>query len=268
MFTNTASKTPIAVYQMGKVGSETIVNSLKQIDLGVPIYHVHILSHQNIEIALNNYQQKQQPLTLQLENSRLLRKYLARTDNPTLNVITAVREPVSQFISAFFQNVRSSHPDLVSEQGNLRRNAIYKFLTKRLSNYQVDRAWNCNWFDRDFKPALGIDVYQHKFDRELGYTQLNSQNIKVLLLQLEKSEDWGKIISEFLQLSKPIKIIKSNVSGRKDYKRVYQHILDNLEIPSGILENIYQCQYCQHFYSNAAINYFINRWSQKNKIAN
>lgn len=263
----TLNPTPIAVYQMGKVGSETIVTSLQKSKSIAPIYHVHILAHKNINIALNNYQQKQQPLTLQLENSKILREYLDRHDRPSLNIITAVREPISQFISAFFQNIEFSHPHLLDSQGNGRRDAIYNFLTNRLSNYKAGTAWNCNWFDNDFNPALGMDVYQYDFDRNIGYKKINFQNLNILILQLENSKLWNKYIADFLGLSNSFTLDKTNLSKDKKYYQIYQDVLQNIKIPIVVLEEIYRCKYCQHFYSKQAIESFIQRWSQQvNKI--
>lgn len=258
---NTINTTPIAVYQMGKVGSETIVNSLKQLELAAPIYHVHILAHKNITISVNNSQKNNQPLNLQLKNSKILREYLDREIDPPLNIITAVREPISQFISAFFQNIESRNPDLINSSGNYKRQAIHNYLTKKLSNYDPKQAWNCNWFDRDFQPALGIDIYEHKFNSELGYTEFTHKNLNILVLQLENSKLWNQRISTFLNLSSPLKIVKTNVSNNKKYHRVYKNILANIELPISVLQEIYQCKYCQHFYSDEAIKGFIDKWS-------
>ncbi len=262
MMQNTLSDIPITVYQMGKVGSETIINSLKQLNLGTPIYHVHILAHKNINVAFDNYQNKHQPLTLQLEHSKILRDYLDNNANPSLNVITSVREPISQFISAFFQNIESSNLDFIDNQGNLRQKYIHQYLTNRLSNYNINNAWNCNWFDNDFNPALELDVYQHEFNIEMGYAEFSCQNFRILILQLENSKFWGNIITDFLGLSNPMQIIKTNMAKEKKYNQVYKYILDNIKIPTATLEKVYQCKYCQHFYSEEAIENFVNKWSK------
>lgn len=47
-------KTPILVYQMGKVGSSTIVNTLKSSNINNPVYHIHFLSSEGI-YSIENY---------------------------------------------------------------------------------------------------------------------------------------------------------------------------------------------------------------------
>ena len=259
------NKSPIAVYQMGKVGSETIFNSLIKLNLDVPIYHVHVLYQKNIDRAINNYQKQNQPLTFQLKQSKILRDYLDRENNPALNVITGVREPVAQFISAFFQNIESSNPNFIDRNGDWKEKEIAEHLTKQLTNYDINNAWNCNWFDNDFKPALGVDVYQYKFDKELGYVEFSYQNIRVLILQLESSDLWSEQLESFFQLSEPIKIIKRNLSYDKKYNHVYKKILENFCLPATVLEKIYQSKYCSHFYTQEDIRQFLNRWSSKKK---
>ena len=167
----TTRQAPIAVYQMGKVGSETIINSLKNINLSAPVYHIHLLAPRHLDSVIPRYRKQNLPLTLQLKHSQELRAYLDDRPAAPLNVITAVREPISQFISAFFQNVKTSHPYFIEENGAWNEEKIYTYLHKEISNYDPKSAWNCNWFDNDFKAALDIDIYQYDFNRELGYTE-------------------------------------------------------------------------------------------------
>ena len=259
---NLTHQAPIAVYQMGKVGSETIINSLNHLNLPVPIYHIHILSKRNLNQVIPRYQQQDLELTLQLKHSQKLRNYLESGLDPKLTVITAVREPISQFISAFFQNIKTSNPEFIDSDGTWNEAKIYTHLSARLDNYDPQTAWNCNWFDNDFKAALNIDIYQHDFDRKLGYTKFSQGKIELLALQLEKSDNWDKYLSNFLQLSQPVKIVKSNFSDNKQYKTVYNTILRGIKIPKQTLKAIYQSKYCRHFYSDEDLEMFLQRWSK------
>ena len=50
-------KTPIVVYQMGKVGSSTIVASLHTLKLDSPIYHIHTLTQERIDSIEQTYRE-------------------------------------------------------------------------------------------------------------------------------------------------------------------------------------------------------------------
>jgi len=67
---------PIGVYQMGKVGSMTIIKSLEEFGMLNPLYHIHVLSLKRMDFLINQCNSKNLPLTLQLQQSKLLRSYL------------------------------------------------------------------------------------------------------------------------------------------------------------------------------------------------
>ena len=81
---------PIAVYQMGKVGSRSIVDSGNALDLPNPVYHIHILSEKSLSKAIDHRLSKGFPISLQQEDSKLLRAYLEEDQRKFAKVITAV----------------------------------------------------------------------------------------------------------------------------------------------------------------------------------
>jgi len=50
-FRNFNTNPPILIYQMGKVGSTTILKSLKNAQIQNPVYHIHFLSSDGIRNA-------------------------------------------------------------------------------------------------------------------------------------------------------------------------------------------------------------------------
>ncbi|WP_413167435.1 putative capsular polysaccharide synthesis family protein [Capilliphycus salinus ALCB114379] len=253
---------PIAVYQMGKVGSESIVFSLKRLGIPNDIYHIHVLYPENLKLSIQQRQALNLPLTLQMEHSQALREYLDRGGAEKLRVITAVREPVSQLISSIFQNIQDEHPDFIDAEGNWKLNPIKDFVVRSVLNYDNRAKWqNCNWFDYEFKPALNLDVYQEEFNKRDGYAVLETEGVKVLILQLENSKNWGEIISDFLELKDKLEMVKVNDSEHKAYREAYQKIREEITLPESVLANIYSSQYCQHFYTEEMIDRFIKRWS-------
>ncbi len=197
--TNTATDCPIAIYQMGKVGSETILHALNKLNLANPIYHIHVLASHNLQASFDHLKSKNLPLTLQLEHSKQFLDYVASHEGINSTIITGVREPISQHISAFFQNIKINFPHFLNRDDSWRVLEIHQFLYQFFLNYDInDRKQNCNWFDREFQPATGIDVYQFKFDRFRGCGIIETKRHKVLILSLETSQGWSEIITDFL----------------------------------------------------------------------
>ncbi|MBR8827150.1 MAG: sulfotransferase domain-containing protein [Gomphosphaeria aponina SAG 52.96 = DSM 107014] len=257
-------KCPIAIYQMGKVGSQTIWRSLgmdnfvTQNSQDLPIYHVHVLGAKNIEIAINNRTEKNLPLTVQLKHGKELRAYLDTQENPHLKVITVVREPISQCISSVFQTMKVYFPNLINSDGTCKVKETQKYLTNVVVNEKLKAS---NWFEHEFKQGLGIDVYHHQFNPENGYGIIQEKKLEILILTLENSQIWSQVIADFLHLPNQLKIIKQNTSESKDYGTVYNQIITQLKFPVPVLEKIYSSQYCQHFYTPEMIESFISKWA-------
>jgi hypothetical protein len=80
---------------------------------------------------------------------------------------------------------------------------------------------------------------------------------------LESSQNWSKVLTGFLNLEKPLKIIKTNTSDDKNYGDAYKEVLSRLKFPVSVLDRIYSSKYCQHFYTQEEIEQFIDKWKME-----
>lgn len=252
---------PVLIYQMGKVGSDSIFGSLQQTQLNGSIHHLHVLSPNLIKLSAERIASKNLRYPEQLGHSEAVRKFIDSRDHPEINVITSVREPLSHLISTMFQNLPHLHPHLIDDQGNWKTDKIKACLQQEIEEYDESNQWNCNWFDRDFKPALAIDIYEHPFDQQTGSTTISVANIRVLVLRLENSDNWSEKVSGFLQLEPGFTINNRNSAADKQYYAVYQTVRQSLKFSNKTLDRIYGTKYCRHFYSPAMITTFKERWS-------
>ena len=259
--------TPIVIYQMGRVGSQTIRESLRKLDLPNSIHHIHYLSATRLKKETRYLSRHGLPVCKQLEQGKLVRKYLDTAASPALKVITVVREPVSQLISSLFENLQIHCPEGIRDDDSLDVATIQSYMRDAIEHYDTATAENCNWFDKDFLPALNIDVYSHIFDQQRGNTQFKQGEIDLLILRLENSETWGTTISRFLQLYSPMQITTTNASRDKAYRHAFEYVSSNLRFSSESLKRVYSSRYCQHFYSPEMIQQFIGRWSNSERMA-
>ena len=146
---------------MGKVGSSSIYKSLLDVKIPGSIHHLHILSHRKLEASKADHHATNRSFSKQLNNGLAVREYLDRNPDQVAYIITVVREPVSQKISSFFQNMRIRNPDLLTDNGTWDEDRTRHRLEQELEDYDPGTEWNCNWFDADFSPALNIDIYSN-----------------------------------------------------------------------------------------------------------
>lgn len=258
---------PILIYQMGKVGSATVHETLLYANLPHPIYHIHFLSYDGIKNAEKYFLNLKNPIKpSHLSRSKILRQIIDKNSDIKWKIITLVREPIARNISDMFQTLDRYHPELV-ENGEIKMSDVIELLLKNFFNYEPNTDYTCTWFDNELKDVFGIDVYACGFNREIGYTILPKQrNVEVLILRVEDlNMNLENALVKFLDLNNPIKIIKSNVGSEKQYSEVYKNVLEDIRIPESFCKEIYSTKYAEHFYSEKMLHEFMLRWS-KDKV--
>jgi len=258
-------KPPIVVYQMGKVGSSTVVTSLKALSLDRPIYHIHTLTEEGIadgeKIYEDIYRGRPRKFSRMshLLASRYLRKELAKgVTGGKWKVITLVREPITRNVSDFFQLLDWWLPGFTTRykaRGARIDEAIAVFLEKyRYHNEPL------TWLDIELKQACDVDVFVKEFPKAKGYDIYNGKQVEVLLLKLEQLDQCAsEAVREFLGV-KHFRLIKANVSDEKEYGTAYKDFVNALVLPEAYLTKMYNSKYARHFYSDEELDRFRWKW--------
>ena len=258
---------------MGKVGSQTIYQSLKSSKLDLPLFHVHVLTAEGIHWEEHSYfgdepwyQRKSQwPTTQHILNSHYLRRKLGRGKfSQKLKVITLVREPIARNISAFFQTIDQRIPNFYEEFSNKTIGVsdlieiFYNDFTARFEAFEFPY----DWFDKELKTSLGIDIFSVSFPRTDGYQIYHSGLADVLVLKLEMLDmSAEKAMNEFLNL-RNFQLHSANAAKNKRYYPIYQEFLNTIKIPARYLEKQYARNRINHFYTSEEISNFISRWQR------
>lgn len=232
------SKNPlIAVYQMGKVGSQSVYYSIKEYG-----YHPIIFLHFFDRLKLKNY-----------FAFRLLIYFLNK--KKPLKIITLVREPISRNLSAYAHDFQGYFNDKM--QNYSERELEHKFF------YVYDRHNGpLEWFDREFAVNTGINVYSYDFDKDNGYIIIRENHIEILIMQLEIEDGKKeKIIKNFLELQN-FEMKRYNTAEDKSYyKGNYTNFLRSIRIPETYINKMYKSKYFNHFYSLSQKESFLKKWS-------
>ena len=241
----------IIVYQMGKVGSRSVVDSLRM--RGVkPVFHVHRMVPSNIERIKNGFQKRNIP-PLDEKIGRMLYKKIQKGKRKA-KIITLVREPLSRNISAFFENLQV-YIGLDHKDTDYPLKKLIDIFIKEYS-HEVP----LQWFDSELKKATGIDVYDYPFPKHEGYMTIEKKNIELLIVKLEISDPLKqKVIADFLHLDN-FQLVSQNIGKDKTYSNTYMQFKKTINLSSSYIKKMLSSKYATHFYSEKDISRLWGKW--------
>ncbi len=254
-------KRPLVIYQMGKVGSESVEHSLASYQLGCPIYRAHALRKEHLQRGLQAAHLTPREYFKRSRHGfrgQLLARQLARDlHKGGWRVVTMVRDPVAQNISAFFQVIDMLIPDLAVRlsRGTLTNEELMPVFLK---NYPPDGVY-IRWFDLEMKPSFDIDVFATPFPVAKGFEIYHEPHVDLLLLRLEDLDRCAAAaFAEFLGID-DFRITKKNDAKNKDYNDLYTRFRNEAVFPRSYVDGVYGSKYAQHFYTTAELAGFRSR---------
>ncbi|OGT73682.1 MAG: hypothetical protein A2W76_03370 [Gammaproteobacteria bacterium RIFCSPLOWO2_12_47_11] len=233
---------PVLVYHMGKVASSSVYASLKRIR-GLHVFQVCYLHPQNIAERSKHLQinMEGENISYLFDCSKSVYSELIES-NLRIKVITLVRDPIARNVSGYFHSLSFyNNGEKVFKrlkQSDLINNFIYKF----------PHEIALNWFDIEFKPITGIDVYAYPFPQEQGYQVISSGRFDILVMRHDLDDGVKKhCLSEFLEIN-DIDIIRKNTAEEKSYSLIYRQFIQLLQFDRAFLNKMLDSKYASHFY--------------------
>ncbi|MGK7933370.1 MAG: putative capsular polysaccharide synthesis family protein [Microcystaceae cyanobacterium] len=250
----------ILVHQMGKVGSMSIYESLKTLNLGIPIYHTHNLIARNFE----DFDTKLKILRYRNQKERLMtewciyHKILQGLHDKKWKIITFVRDPIAKNISDFFQNL--SNPFFHSN-GTIENKDVDELIQYFLDKFH--HQWVLNWLNHNINDVFEVDVFSEEFPKDKGYQILKTNNVEILLMRTEDINLRIKdAMREFMNLQE-FNLIEKNIGDKKKYAQKYKKFQESINLPPSYINEMYNSKYTQHFYSQEEIEKFEAKWLKK-----
>ncbi len=104
------------------------------------------------------------------------------------------------------------------------------------------------WYDEDFRPATGVDVYQTPFDRERGFGRIDHGGLSILLLKYEQLQELVPVMANFTGVP-GLTLGRANTAERKNLPfDIRQMQARGREMMSDTLvERIHASPYARHF---------------------
>ena len=256
----------VLIYQMPKIGSQTIQATLRERSLPCPVLRFHYLSRAFAKTLRHGLTSKQadtewkQNARLQLdvlrERTRTLRwrriLCCCGIKLPRLEIITGMRELIGLMLASVFEN--------------------YAYFEREISSMTVERCREVllhpktfktlrNWFDLELRAFTGIDVFRTPFPFAIGHATYQNRFAKVLVYRFESIDKLPALLSDFLNCEIP-KLVSSNVGDSKLYADRYRSVKDELRLPADFVTDLYETRMMRYFYSDAERAQFHAKWSQ------
>ncbi len=233
-----AGVAPIIVYEMGRVGSETVFEPLQKA-ASQPVYHINYMLPDPTKI----------PMTKGHRVGRSLYELIAQVKRKA-KYITLVGDPIGRNTSAFFEPKMRGKDEANDDE------PLGELVEQFIKHYSHDTP--LKWFDAEVYRSLGIDVFQHPFDIERGYSVVTAGNSEILVLKTELSDDEkSKIVADFVGLPN-FAIARPETGDGLSYFQTT--ILPKLRLPHDYVEGMLSAKYTKHFYSKQEIDDMTRRW--------
>ena len=250
---------------MGKVGSLAVLAILEKRKMNVYHEHNFTLTHSEAVGIVRNFD-KYSSLKAKIKEQRnkifpsqRLREFKAKK---RLKIITLIREPISRNLSLCFQHFQDFIRDDVTNRNFNDHRSSFELCSYYFEN-KINSTAGIKWFDSEFFPTTGIDIYNYPFDTRKGHSIINEGKYDILVLQVEKLNQSIDIIQSFLELKTPLQRKEVNIGNKKWYRLLYDEFIRKYTFSTDYIDKMYNSKFMKHFYSEADINMFKEKWDIK-----
>ncbi|PRO65336.1 putative capsular polysaccharide synthesis family protein [Alkalicoccus urumqiensis] len=239
----------VVIHQMGKVGSTTLVETLKEKNWQP--FHVHSF---RTPLSTSMYEQYRSTRYYRTPLYRLryfLRHRLVEMllkQRKKVKIISLVREPVSRNQSMYFHAFHVPLMGMNKYQDNRQEDAVNIEAFRRDFYKRFNHLYGNRWFDQEFARIWDVNVYAYPFDQEKGYTRIQSGNKDILLVQMEKLNDLEQVLADFLG-EEDLTLTQANSGSKKWYHAVYKEFKQKADPSKEYVDQLYDTKYMNHFYS-------------------
>lgn len=188
-----------------------------------------------------------------------------------VKIVTAVREPVSQYLSAMFQHISiqgiapevefadlgiMNNTELLYKNGGDVQEIFNHYMHHIVNDYD-GKIWQQIFLD-SFSDHI-IDLMEYSYNQVKGYTIVKEGNIEIFVFQLEKLDG---LVSEFSDwLNVPITSWKIGNEGTDKWTGdAYQQAVREIKVTQEFFELCYSQHFVKCFYSDEDIIKFKERW--------
>ena len=241
--------------QPGKVGSLTVEARLQRAGFQTIQGHDFLYLSMYGDSALKDFLAKMLPYQI----------------SKGIKIVTGVREPLARDYSAFWEPFTRDLPYIMPILNKDFQRMYENYIELLSKGYEYTRLYlkesmpfvwrdEFQWFHEEIKKHVGIDIYQHPFDKEKGYQIIRQGNIQIFIYKTEKLDNVMPMLSKFL--GKNIcSDGDSNRAENKSYHLAYKEFRENIKLPHSYVEHYYKKNpYMDHFYTKEEQSLYLSKW--------
>ena len=206
-----SSSSSVLIYQMGKVGSSTLGESIP----GATNMHT-LYGNPPCKVL---FDLERRGIWSVLGYFYDLLRQLAIKFRKEVKIITVIRDPIARNISMFFQDFPYWYIEYARRNRRVNRfsdDAVVEAIYEKVFPHDyVD-----TWFDREIKRLTGIDVYTDPYDKDEGYQSYVKGRYKLLLVEMHSIERNWSVIEDFV--GRELSRINTNIGENKWYGPIYK----------------------------------------------
>lgn len=187
-----------------------------------------------------------------------------------IKIIVTIQEPISHILSMIYQQLSSPYDNYFNlimrksfknQEDFLQKiDNIYLFFT--LYTQKRDKLPQTLYMDRFIEIFNNqiVNLFQHDFDKEKGYSIIKQGEIEVFVYQQEKMNDIVDDLSTWIGENKFTELKKSDSAIAKWIKPHYKLAQKEIKFSQGFFDNCYNQDWVKHFYSDYDIQKRKERW--------
>lgn len=228
----------ILIYQMGKVGSTSLENSLPE------SLHFHTLYGNSP--CRPHLKQRRRGIIRTFEGfvSDFTKRIAIRL-RKEVKIVSIVREPFSRDISMFFQDLPYWMCEHIGKINLDTRAEGFDILIDSF-NDSYDWKYALTWFDKEVKRLTKIDVYKHEFDKKTGISLIRKGKYQLLLVKMESLNNNTEVLSSFTKAK--LQLTDTNRAQNKWYAPIYRSFKSTFIPSKHYKDTVINSKLYRHFY--------------------
>jgi hypothetical protein len=238
---NTSTNNYIFVYTPPKVGSTTLVTSLR-VSLSKSYNTIHIHDEVMLKVLTGISDVTVNDIIKFLSNK-----------GKNVYVIDIYRTPIERKMSEFFEKISPYHFN--NTEDNISNNYSIKRISERFNKLFPHLENGDHYIDK-YNISHPIP-----FDFEKKYTVQHIDNIKYIKLRLCDSHIWDKILSNIFKID--IIIINDYKTEDKGIGNLYKKFKAEYKLPKNFIDIIKNDKYFNFYYNEIERNKYLESWTSK-----